>query len=108
MAKELIPAPIDGKNVCTDWIEEIFDYQTCLWGKKSAMGFVKGEPVIALWEQNLLTWKFPLKRNLEGSISLAYLKDRLEEYSEYNQELVEYYNVVGDTLEQRFYWRNED
>jgi hypothetical protein len=103
-----IPAPIDEKNVCTDWIEEIFDYQSCLRYKKRAVGFVDEEPVIASWEGNLLTWKFPVMRDFENSISLAYLKEKLERYSEYNPELVEHYNVVGDTLEQRFYWRNED
>ena len=29
--KELIPAPIDNKNVTTDWIEDVFDHQSCLW-----------------------------------------------------------------------------
>ena len=108
MEKKLIPAPIDNKNVTTDWIEDIFDYQTCVWGKKCAVGFINSEPVIAGWKENLLIWQFPITTDFENSISLARLKDRLEKYSENNPELVEHYNVFGNMLMQKFYWKSED
>lgn len=31
MKQKLIPAPLDGKNVTTEWIEELFDDQSVLY-----------------------------------------------------------------------------
>ena len=107
--KEMIPAPIDNKNVTTDWIETIFDSQSCVWGeKRSAVGYINGEPVIAAWDRNLLLWQFSLITSLEDSISLAILKDRLNAAHDPDGDLIETLNVVGNMLMQRFYWKNED
>ena len=105
--KELIPAPIDEKNVTSDWIECVFDNQSCVWGKKSAVGYINGEPVIAAWDSNMLLWKFPITRDLDMSVHLAILKDRLERWNE-ERRFVEHFNVLGNMLMQKFYWKNED
>ena len=100
-------APIDEKNVCTDWIEDVFDDNNCIWGKKSAVGYFKGEPVVVTWEGNVLYWRFPIISHLENSITLAYLKEKLCEWHDKESNLVDYFNVIGDTLTQSFYFKED-
>ncbi len=107
--KELIPAPIDNKNVVQDWIEEIFDYQTCIWGeKKSAIGYVHGQPVIAAWYKNILLWKFTEEKEIENSDHLAELRNRLNNAHDPNGNLIEEFKVIGNILMQKFYWKDEE
>lgn len=107
--KGLMPAPIDNKNVDTDWIETIFDNQSCVWGEnKSAVGYINGEPVIAAWDGNLLLWQFPLITSLEDSSHLDVLKDRLNAAHDPNGDLIETFAVTGNLLMQKFYWKNEN
>lgn len=107
--KKLIPAPIDNKNVTTDWIEEVFDYQTCIWGKReSAIGFIHDRPVVAEWSENNLFWKFVEEESIDGSDHLEELRKRLKVYDDANPELVESHNVIGNYFWQKFYWKNED
>ena len=57
MEKKLIPAPIDGKNVTTDWIEEIFD--NCgdrVRNGNKFTGFVKGSVCCCQHLSNNLFW----------------------------------------------------
>ena len=109
--KTLMPAPIDNKNVMQDWIEEIFDYQTCVWGEKNcAVGFIHEQPVFAAWTNNHLTWKFTEVRLLDddGCDHLAVLKDRLNDAHDPDGDLVETFRVARNVLWQSFYWKNED
>lgn len=107
--KELIPAPIDNKNVDTDWIETIFDNQSCVWGdKRSAVGYINGEPVIAAWDNNLLLWQFPLMPAIEDTVPLSILKNRLNAAHDPEGDLVEDFSVVANMLMQKFYWKNEN
>lgn len=107
--KKPIPAPIDNKNVMKDWIEEIFDYQTCIWGeKRCAIGFIHEQPVFAFWSNNVLTWKFTEEKSILDSDHLAILKDRLKDHHDPDGSLEETFRVVDNMLMQRFYWKNED
>lgn len=56
MATKLIPAPIDEKNVCTDWIEEVFDNLRHVESGKQAVGFVNDAPVYVSWYENQMTF----------------------------------------------------
>lgn len=57
MEKKLIPAPIDGKNVTTDWIEEIFDNcGDCVRNGNKFTGFVKGSVCCCQHLSNNLFW----------------------------------------------------
>lgn len=104
--KKLIPAPIDNKNVMQDWIEEIFDYQTCIWGEKNrAIGFIHEQPVLATWGGNTLLWKFTEESTIEDSDHLAVLRDRLNDAHDPNGDLLEKFKVIGNVLVQQFYWR---
>ena len=52
-----IIAPIDEKNVCTDWIEDVFDDLSCVKNGRQAMGFINDAPVYTYWEKNCITWR---------------------------------------------------
>ena len=107
--EELIPAPVDNKNVATDWIEDIFDFQTCVRNKKTAVGFIADEPAIVSWADNVILWSFPLVVSpIFGTARLEELKKRLKIYDDENPELVTDYEVVGNLLMQKFYWNNEE
>lgn len=105
--QSLIAAPIDNKNVTTDWIEDIFDNQNCTWGNKMAVGFIKDTPVIASWHDNVLIWTFPTVVSIEESGHLAELMSRLKEYNDANPELWEAYDGFKNFLMQKFYWDND-
>lgn len=107
--KSLIPAPIDNKNILQDWIEYIFDYQSCIWGEKNrAIGFICGQAVLATWDGNNLLWTFTEKASINGSEYLSALRKRLESAHDPNGNLVEFFKVVGNSLWQTFYWKDED
>lgn len=103
--KELLSAPIDGKNVTTDWIEEVLDFQTGLFGKGCVVGFVSESPVIATWSDNVLTWRFPNMVSVQSSKELKVLQERLGYYDDLNTDLISEYSVEGNALIQKFFWR---
>ena len=94
----------------TDWIEDIFDFQTCIWGKKMAVGIIAEEPAIVTWYDNILLWSFPswCLCSIEGTKVLSELNKRLKVYDDANTELITTECVVGNLLMQKFYWKNED
>ena len=56
---KLIPAPLDEKNVTTDWIEMVFDDYNCTCGghkDRSYVGFVNECAVLARIHNNSLWW----------------------------------------------------
>ncbi len=104
MEKKLIPAPIDEKNITSDWIEEIFDNYTCTWRKDCAVGFINNVAVMAAWSSNILMWKFMEEANLEESY--AVLKDRLSRYDG-QTSVIEKKRRVGNMLIQQFFFEDE-
>lgn len=107
MERKTYPAPIDGKNVTTDWIEDIFDSQMCLYGKNSRLGYINDEVVLARWEENKLMWEF-LRKNYLNSILLSTLIKRLAEHYDLMGDLVEKFDLQENTLVQSFYWKEEE
>lgn len=58
--EDYIPAPIDNKNISTDWIELVFDnYDMVCGGKKDNiyMGFVDNIPCIGTIYDNNIEWR---------------------------------------------------
>ena len=107
--KKMMPAPIDEKNVTSDWIECVFDNETCIWGKgKCAVGFIHEQPVMAAWSGNTMLWKFMEEQTIEDTDHLAVLKDRLRRCTDPESDLTETFNVVGNMLMQKFYWKDVD
>ena len=107
MEKRLVPAPIDEKNVTTDWIENIFDCQSCVYGKGAAVGFINDKPVFAKWSANVILWQFPNEVSILKTEELDVLQKRLKAYDDANEDLLHEYNVIGDILVQKFYWKSE-
>lgn len=59
MKTKLIPAPIDEKNVTTDWIESVFDGWHCITGGRHNeiyAGFVDNRPVTCFINGNTILW----------------------------------------------------
>ena len=56
--ERLIPAPIDEKNITSDWIEDIFD-NCCFGGKGNNIyvGFIKDCVVLCEYHGNVINWK---------------------------------------------------
>lgn len=107
--KNLIPAPFDEKNASTDWIQDVFDNESCVWNDKTAVGFINDNPAIVAWSGNILLWKFPLATNIEDSGDLSELRDRLKRYDEDpDNNFITKDTIAGNLLIQKFYWKNED
>ena len=102
-----IKAPFDGKNVTTDWIEDVFDNQTCLFGnKKNAIGFINGEAVLVAWSDNILLWKFTEQPCIDSG-NLAVLKDRLSRFADTDSNLVDESKVIANIYYQQFYFTED-
>ena len=113
---KLIPAPIDGKNIMEDWIEEIFDGQCCCQSKDTYIGFINGLPIKADIKDNQIYWSMLRSYVCFGSPSEQEVKDMITErnkrlmYLDDNKRIhVDYrYMHGGTTLIQSFYWNNND
>lgn len=112
----LIPAPIDDKNITTDWIEEIFDGQCCCQNNGTYIGFIKGLPIKADIKDNQIYWsrlsshicfESTSEEEVKGMITernkrLKYLDDNKRIHVDYR------YMHGGTTLIQSFFWNNND
>ena len=113
--KELIPAPLDGKNVTTDWIEEMFDEQSALYGSHKMLGFMAGAAVQASWDGNVLTWKV---LDGDGDAAVKTLRERYDDrYPEDESPfIIRRWMTYKQTRDSRtlesykmvFYWAPED
>ena len=107
MAKEkLISAPLDEKNVTTDWIEELFDDQSALYGKDKMLGFMAGAAMQASWSGNMLKWKV-----LDGDRyeAIKRLRERnRERYPETESPFIVKEQIFADVCVWRFYWKPEE
>ena len=102
-----LSAPIDGKNVSIDWIDEIFDGCYSTISGRQVVGFVSENPVYAYWEQNQICWK-PINTN-SAKETISEIKKRLLKFEEDESELFSEIYVINDTyISQLFYWRIED
>ena len=113
--KNLIPAPIDDKNITTDWIEEIFDDQSALRSKHGFMGFIAGVGVVCYIKGNKLQWMlihggyYESEGDMRKALDTLY--KRLQEKDKDNEEYditTEYYRIGLIGLNQSFYWNNND
>lgn len=99
-----IKAPIDEKNVCSDWIEGVFDAYNCVWGDNcQAVGFVSGKPVYAFWCDNQLTWKVVNSND----IILSELKKRIMDYECEESDIYSEISTNTDSIVQLFYFKED-
>lgn len=110
MAKEkLIPAPLDEKNVTTDWIEELFDDQSALYGKDKMLGFMNGAAVQASWSGNLLRWSVLCAKHADSIEAIKKLRERYwERYPENESPFIVKESVYDGLCVMRFYWKPEN
>lgn len=108
MEEKLIPAPIDDKNVMTDWIAEVFDDSFCVADYKNnqILGFIELCPVHVKWYRNRLEWHF-VDHQVDNKSAIDFLTKKLEEKAKANPELLQDWFVIGDGIAQNFYWRDK-
>ena len=107
MEKELIPAPIDNKNVMKDWIEEIFDDYDCTYdGKNKYTGFVKESACSCIYMNNNIFWQIHQHFSKDALSSYQELIKRLKEHDTPSL-LVKYDDSMKSELLllQRFFFR---
>ena len=82
---ELMAAPIDDKNVMSDWVvENLFDEGNYVWGKNEAMGFIGGFPSFASYAGHVLE----IRMTKRGTLSEE--EWSLDEISAWNSTIVEH------------------
>lgn len=113
--KTLILAPIDEKNITSDWIEDIFDTY-CFGGRKDniCVGFVNDCVVICSYFGNCIDWKVESEHfNYSAparTSAFSELKTRLKAIEEENPDVVVKSSVCNETLciTQSFYFKNAE
>lgn len=98
-----IIAPIDEKNVTSDWIEGVFDNFDFTMGNRQAVGFVNRVPVLVEWSDNYMVWQsIP-----GGDNCLNELEKRLSEYEDSESSLYSVRRRIGNCILQSFYFRED-
>lgn len=110
MEQKLIPAPLDEKNVTTDWIEDIFDdyqYAECS-SRNAAVGFINKCPVYVNWHDNAIFWRV-IENNINNyDETLEIIKIRLKEFEDPQSGLVSNIQSWGSNcIVQKFYFVDE-
>lgn len=100
---ERMIAPIDEKNVCTDWIDSIFDNANCIMEENSVVGYVNTYPVLATWNNNTIVWK----AILGGESCLNELKKRLSEFESPESDIYSERKIVRHLILQSFYFKED-
>lgn len=103
-------APIDEKNVCSDWVSDVFDECTTVHtekrGKNTFVGFVSDCVCICSYSfgNNTLKWQIIADRKEDTESAIKTLSNRLQEYDKENETLQTEYTTEGNTLYQSFYF----
>lgn len=99
-----IPAPIDEKNVCTDWLDSVFDGVNMIQNGRQAVGFINDAPIYVYWSYNTITW-----RCVEGGgdyeAIIREIKSRLSEFEDPDSDLFSECYTIGHAVVQNFYFR---
>jgi len=104
---EKIKAYIDEKNVCTDWIEDVFDRSERVWNGEQVLGFVNGSPVYAWYKDNMIAWQLVVD-GLKSEDVINELKSRLMEFEDPESNLYSEMYVLKNAILQHFYFKDED
>lgn len=111
-----IKAPIDGKNVATDWVEEIFDHCNAVGGSKYGAericGYIDNNLVEAMYytDHNVIAWSiYGVNVEMEYEHIKRELTKRLKEHEDPDRELFSELEEKGEnSIWQSFFWRQED
>lgn len=111
MEKKLIPAPIDGKNVTSDWIDEIFDDGNCTRGGRNMVtGFIGGSVCCCWITGHLIFWQ--IAQDFANNAGCCYdlLLKRLKKHDDDENLVVKYDTSMKKEkllLLQKFYFKDE-
>ena len=113
MAKRII-APIDEKNVCSDWIEGVFDYNCGYTEKRSTHKycgyFGRGEVLVECsytFGNNTLKWViYSNGEKLEDT--KKELLSTLKEIDKESETLLCEYQSEENVIYQSFYWNDDE
>ena len=100
------PAPIDNKNILTDWIEFVFDgYNMICGGKKDNiyMGFVDNIPCIGKIYYNTIEWKLVCDKPIYHKLEVV-----LNSFENDEDGVFSDIEVTEDGILQSFYFTEED
>lgn len=81
--ERIIKAPIDEKNVTSDWIEEVFDYSVMI--DNVCTGFIRDCLVTCKYESNNLYWEVEtmfFNIGKDADAAFTELKNRLETFDD--------------------------
>lgn len=107
--KKLIPAPVDDKNILTDWIDGVFDEKPECCGR-TYTGIANGIETQAKIYQNQVRWK---RLTTSNPVLLDMLRTRIEELLSVNGDdiVIEYEYLTmrnsQTTLIQSFWFTEE-
>ena len=97
-------AIIDGKNVTTDWIGEVFDMANYTQDGECITGFVSHFPVLAAWDDNYIVWQTVLG----GGLCLDVLEKRLALFEDEESNIYsERKRVANNLILQSFYFKED-
>ena len=101
----MILAPIDEKNITTDWLETIFDGwdYTCNSNGKTYLGFVSNSPIIARIEGHTITWTW-----INDSMYNGILKGRLNACDTDDDCITCKYTNTDNGIIQEFYFNDNN
>ena len=113
MDKNLVPAPIDNKNVTTDWIPEIFDFGDCTTvnckdSQWRVCGYVNCELVECIYYHggNKVYWSiYALYSVLDNT--KAELMKRLKKYETDESNIYSEFDEKETSVCQKFYWKED-
>lgn len=99
-------AKINGKDVTSDWMDDVFDECNCAYGNRKQSGYVNDDLVEVSWDSETFTWKvFSGKQS-----TIAELKKRLlemmEDYPEESPKLTTEITVCEGTVYQQYFWED--
>lgn len=98
--KKLIPAPIDGKNILTDWIDTMFDnaHTVCNDTETCVLGFINNlSAQCCKFGDNELMWFCNNEENAKE------IEERLL-HLEMDERTAMSISVSGSTITQKFYF----
>lgn len=111
MKEKLIPAPLDEKNVTTDWIDDIFDDSRCIQnGSGTYTGFVEDSVCSCLVGRHTIIWEINSNYSRDAEKSYNELEKRLKAIDNENPDLVVKYDTSMKEmlfLGQKFYFKDE-
>ena len=110
MEEKLIQAPVDDKNVTTDWLESIFDSDDFARDTCRMVGFICGCVVSARWYANVVDWLISQDMGGDYVTAMIILEERLRKAESPEQGIyskIEHSREGRYGIRQKFYFRDE-